>query len=104
MTVVVVLEVVIGIDVVHVTVSVVLGNVFRAICHTLLFVEVPSVWISIVLSVLFESLLDLLIAILVLNTLEGHLHHFWVNGVSWLSEFVIFVSKVAFITKCADFV
>lgn len=83
LTVVVVLKVVV--PVIHVCISVVMVHVLRTIRHALLLVEVSSVWVTIVLTVLFESLLDLLIAVLILNALKGHLHHFWVDWISRLS-------------------
>lgn len=92
---------------VHVPVGlVVLAEVFVCtsidIVHSILLVEVP-IWVRI-LAVLFESLLDLLVAILILNAFQCHLHHFWVDRLSWFSEFMIFMSKVAFFSECAYFV
>ena len=49
-----------------------------------------------------ESLLDLLIAVLVLLRLECKGHHFRVDGFSWLSEFVVFVSEMALFSEGTD--
>jgi hypothetical protein len=64
--------------------------------------EIAIVLMMVVWAVLFESLLNLVVAILILLGLECELHHFWVDGVTWLSQFVIFMSKVTFITKGAN--
>lgn len=102
----VVLEVVVV--VVHVSISIsvaiVLVHELAPVVHgRFVLLEVPVVHVACILAVLFESLLNLLVAVLVLNALQGHLHHFWVDGVAWFSKFMVFMCKMAFVAECADF-
>lgn len=53
---------------------------------------------------LFESLLDLLVAVLILLRLHCQLHNFWVDWITWLPKLVVLVCKVTLVAQSADFV
>lgn len=57
-----------------------------------------------VLAGLFESLLILLVAVLVLLRLQSEGHHLRVKLITWLSQLFVAVRKVALVAECAVFV
>jgi hypothetical protein len=67
---------------------------------SIIVVEILSGWPSSFL----ESLLNLLVTVLILLRLHCERHQFWVDLVTWLSEFMILMSKVTFVCECANLV